>query len=202
MRSLAWHVGTRWRRVQKLWWVSKGQGGSDVNLFLWIQGYIIYSLTKPCMDIFNNRKQQLLQTYIFFKDRVFQKVVYPGNHVLEPSFWLRRNILSTEWPTSPFPRPVGSGGSLCHACPTRRFPLEGLCSLWNSQGGETLAALFCENGLLSLILLKRESESFGLHSIKNTTMFWSQCSLIFRHLRCGRVMLFFLPYFRYRQRTN
>lgn len=27
-------AGTRWCRVHKLWGVSKGQGGSDVNLFL------------------------------------------------------------------------------------------------------------------------------------------------------------------------
>lgn len=53
---------------------AKGRKGGSWMYFYDYQSYLTHVLTNPYMDIFDNKKQQVLQTYIFFKDRIFQKV--------------------------------------------------------------------------------------------------------------------------------
>lgn len=82
------------------------------------QSYVIHPLIKPGMDIVNKRKQQLLQTYIFFQDRIFQGWWTWLFQILSSA--AEETSSPPSGPQRPSPPPPPG-----HARPTRGFQAEG-----------------------------------------------------------------------------
>lgn len=156
-------------------------------------------LTEPLTDIFNNRKQELLQTYILLQTEFSKR--WGTQTVLDPAcFWVRKTVPATKWPTVLAPAALLLWGVVLLNLRPAQQKIPGAGPACNVPGVEAAAVLWGWGaggaGLLSLILLKCESEPLT-----------NQCASVprflnFQTFKMCRSHVIFLPYVRHRQRTN